>query len=406
MARIFISYRRSDSSGYVIAIYNELLKEFSADQLFRDISAIEYGADFVEAIQSAVWACDVQLVIIGPQWLTASDKDNGKARRLDDPHDFVRLEIESALERDIAIIPVLVGGAVMPTEAQLPSQLRRLARRNAMELDDRDFPSHMQRLREAIQRAVEVSEEDRRRESERNTIITIPMPQWCAIPDGKVTVLGQTYAVDKFRIAKCPITVDLYSYFVEGGGYEESKFWTDQGWQWRVQHNVTEPRFWDEEAHRVPNLPVVGVSWYEATAFANWFTERTMLDIRLPTEQQWQRAAQGDDDRLYPWGADFDSTCCNTVESGVGGLTRVDFYSKGVSPFGVYDMVGNVWEWCVNHWDEAKIGDTEPEGDLRRVVRGGSWDGDVDLANNIFRGRFKADTRNRFTGIRVVFGSF
>jgi hypothetical protein len=404
MARIFISYRRADTSGYVIAIYNELLKSYSAEQLFRDLNTIDYGADFVETIQAAVWACDVQLVIIGPQWLSVSDKDG--TRRLDDPHDFVRLEIESALERDIAIIPVLVGGAVMPTEDELPGGLKRLARRNAMELDDRDFSAHIQRLQNAIQRAVEQVEADRKRDSERKTIITIPLPQWCAIPPGEVTILDKTYPVEKIRMAKCPITVDIYDYFVSGGGYQEAKFWTDQGWQWRVQNNITQPRFWDDAALREPNFPIVGVSWFEAVAFTHWFSTNTLMDVRLPSEPEWQRAAQGDDDRLYPWGAEFDPQRCNTMESGVGGLTRVDLYSNGVSPYGVYDLIGNTWEWCLNHWDETQVGDTDPQGDLRRVVRGGCWDGDVDLANNHFRGRFKADTRNRFIGFRVVFGAF
>jgi hypothetical protein len=137
MSRIFISYRRDDSGGYVGRLSEILEHEFGSNSLFRDIDTIEPGEDFVDAIVAAVSACEVMLAIIGKNWLTASDK-NGR-RRLDNPNDYVRIEIATALKRNIRVIPVLVGGADMPHVDYLPKNLQLLVRRNAVELSDKRF---------------------------------------------------------------------------------------------------------------------------------------------------------------------------------------------------------------------------------------------------------------------------
>jgi formylglycine-generating enzyme required for sulfatase activity len=405
MPRIFISYRRADSSGYVLAIDNELLDHYQREQVFRDINTIEYGQDFVEAIETAVGSCDVLLAIIGPQWLNV--KDEAGQARLNNPHDFVRLEILTALQRDIRVIPVLVGGAAMPRAEQLPPPLAKFARLNAMELDDRDFKTHMGRLLAAIQQAVsQASTLGKEGEAKESESVTMPLPQWCIIPAGGVQIAGQAYQTPQIRIAKFPVTVEQYAYFVKAGGYTQADYWTEAGWAWRGAQNVTSPRFWEEADWRIPNHPIVGISWYEAAAFCRWFSQETQLDIRLPSESEWQRAAQGDTGYAYPWGPEFDPTRCNTVQSDLGRTSPVTQYPTGASPYGVQDMVGNVWEWCANVIDEVAMGTDAPEAQGQRVVRGGSWDGDPDLANVRFRGRFKPDTRNRFIGFRIVFGSF
>jgi hypothetical protein len=132
--RIFISYRRRDSSGYAGRVADRLVKEFGDQQCFRDVEDIESGTDFVQAIENAVGSCEVLIVVIGPDWLHI--KDAAGKRRLDDPRDFVRLEIETALQRDVRVIPVLVGGADMPSPEQLPPSINRLAYRQATEISD------------------------------------------------------------------------------------------------------------------------------------------------------------------------------------------------------------------------------------------------------------------------------
>jgi len=141
MSGIFISYRREDSSGWAGRLSALLKDSFGADQLFMDIDTIEAGVDFVEVIGNAVGSCKVLLAVIGPQWLTVTDA--GGRRRLDNPQDFIRLEVAAALKRNIRVIPVLVGGAGMPSAENLPQELEMLARRQAHELSDKrwDFDS-------------------------------------------------------------------------------------------------------------------------------------------------------------------------------------------------------------------------------------------------------------------------
>ena len=132
-ARIFINYRRADSAGWARQLDSDLSARFGSERVFRDV-AIEPGVDFVDHIERVMDVCDVCVTVIGPGWATAA---TGGRRRLDDPGDLVRLEIERALQRpDVDVIPVLVDGARMPGEHELPEGLRPLARRNACELTD------------------------------------------------------------------------------------------------------------------------------------------------------------------------------------------------------------------------------------------------------------------------------
>ncbi len=145
MPRIFISYRRADSITITGRIYDRLVAEYSDRNVFKDVDDIPLGADFRRVLDEEVGSCDVLLVIIGPQWLTL--EENGQ-RRLDNPDDFVRIEVEAGLNRnDVLVIPVLVKGAGMPSSADLPPTMRELAYRNgAVVRDDPDFHRDMNRL--------------------------------------------------------------------------------------------------------------------------------------------------------------------------------------------------------------------------------------------------------------------
>ncbi len=134
MLRIFISYRREDSGGYGLPLYERLRQHFGSEQVFKDIDTIPIGEDFVEYLERAVGACDVLIAVIGKHWLTASDEQG--QRRLDDPKDYVRLEIQMALKRKIRVIPCLVGGATMPAQELLPKPLEALHRRRAFEISN------------------------------------------------------------------------------------------------------------------------------------------------------------------------------------------------------------------------------------------------------------------------------
>ena len=127
-----MSYRREDTEFPAASLFDRLIAQFGEGQVFKDVDAIQPGDDFAEEIRAAVESCDVLLVLIGDRWLTAAD-NNGQ-RRLDHPEDFVRLEIQAALNRSVRVIPILVGRARMPLPAELPECLTRLAGRQAFTL--------------------------------------------------------------------------------------------------------------------------------------------------------------------------------------------------------------------------------------------------------------------------------
>lgn len=146
MARIFISYRRADSRLVTNRIYDRLKAAFGKKNIFKDVDNIPMGYDFRGVLREATSDCDVMLVIIGPNWLTVTD-DEGN-RRLDDPEDFVRLEIETGLQRDgTLVVPLLVEGASMPAASALPDSLKELAYNNAFVIhDDPMFHPNMDTL--------------------------------------------------------------------------------------------------------------------------------------------------------------------------------------------------------------------------------------------------------------------
>lgn len=147
MGAIFISYRRDDSEGHAGRLAEDLAERFGPDAVFFDVSTIAPGEDFRRAIDDNVARCSVLLAVIGPRWLDAAA---GGARRLDDPGDFVRLEIGAALRRRIAVVPVLVQGAKMAPATALPADLSDLAYRNAVELTHARWPSDVDVLARSL----------------------------------------------------------------------------------------------------------------------------------------------------------------------------------------------------------------------------------------------------------------
>jgi len=147
---IFISYRRQDTAAYAGRIYDRLAAKYGAPNVFMDIDRIEPGQDFVDAINHSVAEAGVLLVLIGREWLKMTDKSG--VPRLDNPEDFVRLEILAGLEQKTVIIPVLLADAEMPSAQALPAPLQPFARRNAIEISDSRFHSDVDRLIEAIEK--------------------------------------------------------------------------------------------------------------------------------------------------------------------------------------------------------------------------------------------------------------
>lgn len=203
---IFVNYRREDSAGHAGRLFDRLSSGFPG-RVFMDVDTLDPGVDFVDAIEQAVGSCEVLIVLIGHEWL--SRKDAAGQRRLDDPGDFVRLEVATALERKIRVIPVLVQGASMPRAEQLPPDLAKLARRNAIELSDARWAYDVDRLISTIAEVLKGSE---------------PCPPVAAIPEQKELAPAAPAAPARRRLARSKARIALLAALVLSGG-----LWT--GWK-------------------------------------------------------------------------------------------------------------------------------------------------------------------------------
>jgi formylglycine-generating enzyme required for sulfatase activity len=194
-----------------------------------------------------------------------------------------------------------------------------------------------------------------------------------------------------FWIGRYPVTVGAFRPFIEAGGYGAERFWAPAGWRWLATVGRTEPDHWrDGRWAGEDDLPVVGLSRYEAHAFTRWLSEQEAHPFRLPTEAEWEKAARGVDGRLFPWGEGFGAGRANTREAGLERTTRVDAYSAtDVSPYGCIDMGGNASEWTASAYRpypyQVDADCYDPAGELLRVIRGGSW----------FKGKLRARTAAR-----------
>jgi len=232
------------------------------------------------------------------------------------------------------------------------------------------------------------------------------LDRFIAIPAGMFLYGDEKRKVEitqPFAIAKYPVTNLQYEKFVEDRGYERKEFWSAEGWSWRTGAYDTkatedyekrqlanrppdkrhQPFFWEDRQWNNPLAPVVGVCWFEAEAYTNWLTKKEGQPFRLPTEEEWERAARHTDGREYPWGNKFDHKKLNSAHFWAGkdeldwqkwfddkgyeqaSTTIVGQFPEGESEAGLSDMSGNVWEWT-NSWHDEK--------QIHRVVRGGSWD--------------------------------
>ncbi len=209
---------------------------------------------------------------------------------------------------------------------------------------------------------------------------------WVHIPAGEVTLENNmgTYQVEAFQIAKYAITNAQFDAFTKHG-YNDAQWWrySDDAWQWHKNKPKPDKKAFAGE----PDHPRVRVSWYDAVAFCLWLSEQSGQQIMLPTEQQWQRAGQGDDGRTYAWGnEDPTEKLANYWKQNKGQTTAVDSYEKQArhSPYRLYNMTGNVWEWC--RTDYVSGAEDITANAKYRVLRGGCWGNSTDYIRLAYRG--------------------
>jgi gamma-glutamyl hercynylcysteine S-oxide synthase len=244
--------------------------------------------------------------------------------------------------------------------------------------------------------------------------------------------------VDGFYIDTYEVSNAKYKAFIDAGGYTTRSYWDPVGWAWRVANNVTLPAHWTSGAYHgggMPNsenFPANGVSWFEADAYCRW------AGGRLPTEAEWERAAKGGcethgqpgwcdgaDTPTYPWGEVVDPRRANYATSGDpyegnGWTTPVGYYDgsnhhgefqtiDSPSPYGLYDMAGNVWEWCSTKAKSYPYAPTDGRenppaawNECCRIVRGGSLYGDINVLRSADRSSIYPSYRYYFVGFRCV----
>jgi formylglycine-generating enzyme required for sulfatase activity len=414
-ARIFISYRREDTAVAVGRLAEDLRRHFSREQVFQDFASIDPGADFTRAVRKALETCAALLVVIGPRWLTATDRQG--RRRLALADDWVRHEVAEGLKRpEVRVFPVLLD-TDMPSTAQLPEPLRPLARRQAVPLTARHWASDVAQLVEFLKSIPGLAATPGLPMTERLRVLAQSGPR-----PGTV-VRDSTVAPE--------MVVVPAGEFLRGSPEDEEGRFADEGPRHRVtlaqpfavgKHAVTFEE-WDAcvaaggSAHQPGDngwgrgrQPVIYVSWVDAQDYVSWLSRTTGKPYRLLSEAEWEYASRAGTTTRYPWGSEPGTGHANFDGSGSewSGLRTAPVGSFLPNAFGLHDMIGNVGEWVQDCWRRSYDGAPtdgracEAGSCRRRVFRGGFWNGGPGSARVANRSRDEPDKRYGNVGFRVA----
>jgi formylglycine-generating enzyme required for sulfatase activity len=438
--KIFISYRRDDSAGHAGRVHDRLEREYGRDLLFMDVDAIPLGADFVRVLSDEVAKCDVLLAIVGSHWIDARDEYGNL--RLESETDFVRIEIAAALKRDIPIIPILLEGTRMPQPEQLPDDLKPLARRQALDVRHASFHADVNKLIRGLRGLLGAVPPDRSAEG-RIKVDCPPQlvhgapegwfrpgagkaewfqdivggPEMVVVPAGTFTMgsgpseiaalreqfpSGQfdceaprrTVAIKTpFAVGRFTVTFDEWNVAVAEGACSE---------KWN-------PRFWGGRE------PASGLSWDDAQDYVAWLSRKTSKTYRLLSEAEWEYVCRAGTTTAFWWGNTISTQLANYGGSFNYGRSKDGYRNHTVpvdsfepNPWGLYQVHGNVWEWCEDLWHDTYDGAPSdgsawagPDerisadgsrlelGPFGHVVRGGSWDAPLTALRATHRNRFR-----------------
>jgi formylglycine-generating enzyme required for sulfatase activity len=374
-ARVFVSHHHSPEEDSFTRRLVDDLRTAGAD-VWVDEGDIVHGS-FVAKISEGM---------AGRQWLVLVMTPAALASP------WVRSEVETAIaettaERMLGVLPIVMS---VCAEEEIPILWRKLHRYDATA----DYETARDGLLRALRLQMPVPTVN---QAPISSSVQPPMlrssvpkglllPQMCDVPEGPF-LMGSDPKRDKnasprdqpqhrvmvaaFQIGKYPVTVAEFAWFVASG---RSKGWApnltgdEEAGSWRGQQQLS-------------YHPVRYISWENATGYAAWLVEITGEPWRLATEAEWEKAARGTDGRVYPWGDKFDRRRCNGASIIGGSTTPVDSHPNGVSPYGVREMVGNVWEWTSSLYKpypyHADDGREDSRSHENRVMRGGSWSSNV-----------------------------
>jgi formylglycine-generating enzyme required for sulfatase activity len=461
-AKVFISYRRDDGMGHAGRIHDRLASEFGRDLLFMDVDDIPLGANFVKVLRDEVAKCDVLLAVIGPRWMDARDEHGN--RRLDSANDFVRIEIASALQRDIPVIPILLEGTRVPNADQLPDDLKRLALQNGLDVRHASFHNDMDKLirglrRQGVPPNSQPPPQSPHAEGAPGTIVVdvglsgrkeahcfLPGngrsewfkdheagPEMVVVPGGTFTMGSPESEPEReswqkgsespqhhvtiakpFAVGRHLVTRAQFAAFVSATGYkaDDAHDWGAGTWDNDQRSPWRSPGFAQDDSH-----PVVCVSWHDAKANAAWCGKLTGRPYRLLSEAEWEYAARAGATTPFWWGASITTSEANYNGNyaykggGAKGVYRkgtVPVGSFAANPWGLYCVHGNVWEWCEDAWHDDYTGAPADGsawlegGDAgRRVLRGGSWSYDPGGLRSASRAGDSTDVRSDGRGFRL-----
>jgi len=516
MSIVFISYRRENTAGEARALFNDLAARLGENSVFMDVDSIALGRDFRTVLQETTASCDLMLVLIGRNWADA--KDEGGRVRLENPADYVRLEIESALRRDIAVTPVLVQEAHMPTPEDLPGEIRDLAYRNGFELSHNRWESDVGEMVRRLgldgpaggHQVKPIAPEHSApaasglRDISAGSAISQVRPQpgllWRRVRPTRRQIMGvaalavvgtgaaiaapsirrllskpalrtisfDAESVDERGMRKASekysaaiftealglgAGLDMVSIpagsFTMGSPSEEPERQPNEG----PQHHVTLASFfigafpvtqaqWTAVVLAHPgriyrdldpkpsffrdiDLPVESITWNEAEEFCLRLAAITGRSYRLPSEAEWEYACRAGTTTPFNFGLTITPELANYCGTGgaicgesdgrsiasdvyyglkydsgayghgPAGIFRGTTTRPGTFPpnrFGLYDMHGNVWEYCLDketaNYADAPL-DSSPylsgPADSLRMLRGGSWSHNPAICRSAYR---------------------
>lgn len=415
MPRFFICYRRQDCVYAAQSLCLFLQSRFGKESVFIDVDSMPVGVDFRQHIRDTVTRCDAVLAIIGDKWLASSSiVDGTEVRRLDDPLDFVRLEIAMALTAKVPVVPILVDGAPMPKESELPEDLRDLAYRNAAELrPGRDYAVHLERLVSDLDRLV----------SGMSATGTTAIPSITPIAALSIDLQLAPIPAGEFLMGSADD--DATGYLEERPRHRvviSKAFYfglTPVTYDQFVAVTGTKPSHYTDGRR-----PVASVTWLEAIEFCNHLSQRDGLPpyyritdgaevfrkggagYRLPSEADWEYACRAGSTGIR-WFPEHELDRCAWHHGNAEGRThRVG--RKDANPWGVHDILGNVWEWCwdrylENYYQQSPLVDPAgPNVGRERVLRGGSFGDRATVLRSANRFQLAESSRLDNVGFRVA----
>jgi formylglycine-generating enzyme required for sulfatase activity len=406
--KIFLNYRRADAEAWADRLFERLIKQFPRDHVFMDIDGnIPFGFSWAKWLDQQVAACDLMIVLIGRTWVSEFQTRAQAGER-----DYVRVEIESALVRNVPVVPVLLADAATPRSSELPESLRPLLALQAARLQRLSFDMDAEMLMAGVVRSIALARGETAewvKKPAQQTWMGLELaptaapkvgdvlrdidigPEMVVVPAGEF-VMGSNDADDErpphkvsiakpFVVGRYPITFDEWDAALAAGG---------------VKHKP-------ETSWGRGRQPVMNVSWEDAKAYAAWLSQKSGKAYRLLSEAEWEYCCRAGTTTQYAFGESIAKQQAQFLEG-----STVEVGSFQPNAFGLYDMHGNVWEWCEDTWHPnyqgaPSNGSVWMGGDTSsRILRGGSWVSQPDNLRSADRGRHPPGYRRLDVSFRVA----